>query len=194
MATKKPRSLDRSGWIDAARETLIEGGIRSVRIEPLARRLGVTTGSFYWHFKKLGDLLAALAQDWEARNSTGLFRAVAEAGPDPIGQVNALVDVWIEEHDFSPAYDSAMRDWARQNGEIEARVRRIDNRRIAVLRNIFLALGYDAPEAFIRARVTYFHQVGYYAMRITESKARRRQLKPLYLRTLIGRRVPTKKN
>ena len=53
-------------------------------------------------------------------------------------------------------------------------------------RAIFLGFGYDPERAFIRARITYFHQVGQYAMGITEDRAIRRRLRPLYREVLVG--------
>ena len=66
-----------------------------------------------------------------------------------------------------------MRDWARSSPQAARVVRRVDNRRIELIQRIFIDLGYDEPEAFVRARVTYFHQVGYYALGLGETKARR---------------------
>lgn len=178
--------LGRDAWIAAGRDALIAGGVARVRIEPLAAALGVTTGSFYWHFKDRDELLRALLADWRERNSAAMFAAVAQHAQAPQHALRALVDVWIDEAAYSPAWDAAIRDWARTSPEVEATVRRVDQRRIRLLQSVFRRLGRTAPEAFIRARVMYFHQVGYYALRIVESRARRRRLLPLYLRVLTG--------
>jgi AcrR family transcriptional regulator len=178
--------LGREAWITAARAELIAGGISRVRVEPLATRLGVTTGSFYWHFKDRQALLNALLEDWEAFNSAALFRAVRGAD-DPNEQLNAIANVWLSETDYDPAYDSAVRDWARTSPEVEKAVRRVDDKRIELLKGIFVGAGYADQKAFIRARITYFHQVGYYAMRIIETKKQRDSLKDLYLSALMGK-------
>ncbi len=191
-ATKRPTKrskttsrLGRGPWIAAAREELIAGGIDRVRVQPLAARLGVTTGSFYWHFADRPTLLDALLKDWEETNTAGMVAAVRHAG-SPRAQFEALVEVWIAETDYSPAYDSAVRDWARNAADVAKVVQRVDDRRIALLVKIFLALGYDARAAFIRARVTYFHQVGYYALGIVEGKNVRAKLKRDYVEVLLG--------
>jgi hypothetical protein len=110
----------------------------------------------------------------------------AEAG-NGLAEFASIVDLWLSEREFSPAFDTAVRDWARQSKSVAAAVRRADLRRIDVLRRIFVDLGYRDPEALVRARVTYFHQVGYYALRLEETPARRRALAPAYVRVLIGR-------
>jgi hypothetical protein len=62
----------------------------------------------------------------------------------------------------------------------------VDERRIDLLKGIFLGFGYDEAYAFIRARVTYFHQVGYYAMEIIEPRAVRDRWRPIYRDVLVG--------
>jgi AcrR family transcriptional regulator len=182
---KAPRR-DREDWLEAARRALIEGGADRVKVEPLAGVLGVTTGSFYHHFKNRQELLDALLTHWETHNSGALFHAVREAGDDADAQLDALFDTWVDERDYDPAYDSAVRDWARTSPAAEAAVRRVDDQRIELLTGIFAGFGYDPERAFIRARITYFHQVGYQAMAIIESHDRRQGLRPLYREALLG--------
>jgi AcrR family transcriptional regulator len=182
----KPPRRDRGDWLEAARRALISGGIDRVKVEPLAGLLGVTTGSFYHHFRNRQELLDGLLAHWEASNSGPWHEAVRKAGLDPDDQLDALFDTWVEETDYDPAYDSAVRDWARTSPAVEAVVRRVDDRRIALLKDIFEGFGYDPDRAFIRARITYFHQVGYQAMEIIESRERRTALRPLYREALVG--------
>jgi AcrR family transcriptional regulator len=182
---KAPRR-DREDWVQAARRALIEGGVAKVKVEPLAGVLGLTTGSFYHHFRGRQDLLDAILVHWERANTELLFQAVRDAGPDPDAQLDALFEAWLSESDYDPAYDAAVRDWARISKPAEAAVRRTDDRRIDLLKQIFLGFGYDEDRAFIRARVTYFHQVGYYAMEIIEDRAARRRWRPLYREVLLG--------
>ena len=177
---------DRADWVEAARLALIEGGVGKVKVEPLAGVLGVTTGSFYHHFQRRQDLLDAVLEHWRSENTAPLFHAVRAAGPDPDAQLDALFDAWIDESDYDPAYDSAVRDWARVSQAAEAAVHVVDDLRIDLLKEIFLGFGYDPERAFIRARITYFHQVGQYAMGITEDRAIRRRLRPLYREVLVG--------
>jgi AcrR family transcriptional regulator len=181
--------LRREAWIAAGRRALIAGGVARVRVEPLAATLGVTTGSFYWHFRDRAALLRALLTDWRERNSAALQAAADRHRGDPLAAMQALVHVWIDEAGYSPAWDAAVRDWARTSRPVATLVRRVDQQRIRLLQRLFRRFGYAAPEAFIRARITYFHQVGYYALHIAESRARRRQLVPLYFKVLTGREI-----
>ena len=179
--------MTRQDWIRAARRALITSGVEQVKVDRLAREMKITRGSFYWFFKSREELLETLLEDWEATNTKPLLDAIAKLPKgDGMAAMNALIEFWVEEKEFSPAYDSAMRDWARISPAVEKAVRRIDNKRIEAIKQMFLDMGYPEEEAFIRARVTYFHQVGYYALRIRESKATRLKLLPLYTKALIG--------
>jgi AcrR family transcriptional regulator len=165
-----------------------------VKVVRLAHDLGVTSGSFYWHFKNLQSLFDALLLDWQRTNTEPLFAAVAAHPNSGPKQFDALVDVWINETDYNPAWDAAVRDWARVSPRVEAAVRRIDAKRIDLLRNVFQCLGFSAHKAYVRARITYFHQVGYYTLRIVEPRTERLQLKPLYSEVLLGSAAPSQRD
>ncbi len=179
--------VSREEWLALARKTLISEGVNGVKVERLAAKLGVTRGGFYWFFKNRQELLDALLEDWKTANTKPFFDAVANAGPDGRDQFDAITNLYVSEEDFSPAYDAAVRDWARTSLKARHAVEAADDARIALLTDIFKTMGYDAEEAFIRARVTYFHQVGYYALGIKESKETREHYLPLYSKILSGK-------
>jgi AcrR family transcriptional regulator len=180
------KPLHREAWVQAARSALIKGGVQRVKIEPLAATLGVTTGSFYWHFKNRTELHEALIADWRQQNSSAMYDAVAANPDDPERAMDTLADIYILEQGYSPAWDAAMRDWARTSAVVERAVRQVDEQRIELWRGIFKKLGYEDHAAFMRARLTYFHQVGYYSLRIAETQADRLRLKQAYIDILIG--------
>lgn len=184
--SKPAERLDPQVWVAAARAALIEGGIARVKVAPLAQKLGVTTGSFYWHFQDLPALHAAMLADWESTNTEPMFAAVARSPASARAQLQALVDLWVSESGYSPLWDAAVRDWARVSREVESSVRRVDDRRLELLHSVFKRAGYADPEALVRARITYFHQVGYYALHIVERPSERQRLKPIYIEALLG--------
>ena len=83
-----------------------------------------------------------------------------------------------------------MRDWARVSMDTHKAVEKVDTRRIKALSDAFKNLGYSKQEAFIRASILYFHQVGYYAMNIKESYDRRLEFIPHYFKKLTGFDLP----
>ncbi|HTB27577.1 MAG TPA: TetR/AcrR family transcriptional regulator [Steroidobacteraceae bacterium] len=183
---RDPRALGRQDWIEAARRMLIAKGVERVRVDGLARTLKITRGSFYWHFPNRKALLDGLLEDWSVRNTAPFLAAAADERRSGEEKFRALVDIWLDESEYDPAYDAAVREWARTSARVANIVRRVDRRRLDLLANICSDLGYDPLEAEIRARITYFHQVGYYALGLKESGRTRRRLAPIYTRVLLG--------
>ncbi len=183
---KRDKALTRQDWILAARKILIKSGIESVKVEPLARLLRVTPGSFYWHFSKRGELHEALLANWREANTDSFHRAVERARPDPRNRYLAFIGVWMLEKEFNPRYDRAVREWAQRSTAVAKLLMEIDTDRVGLLTEIFEGFGYKDMEAEVRARVTYYHQVGYYALDIKESQQRRFELGPYYAKVLTG--------
>lgn len=183
---KRAKALTRQDWVRAARRALIKSGIEGVKIEPLARVLAVTPGSFYWHFQKREDLHAALLADWRDSNTASFHRAVERAGSDPRDQYLAVLGVWVLEKEFDPRYDRAVREWAQRSTKVRAILREVDKDRIDLLTTIFEGFGYHGLVAEMRARVAYYHQAGYYALDIVEPQSRRIELGPYYAEILTG--------
>lgn len=164
---------------------LVARGVERVRVEALARTLRITRGSFYWHFRSRKALLDSLLEDWRVRNTAPFLAAAADERRSGEDKFRAIVNVWLDESEYDPAYDAAIREWARTSAPVANLVRRVDRRRIALLAGICRELGCDPQEAEIRARITYFHQVGYYALGLKESDRTRRRLAPIYTRVLL---------
>lgn len=178
-------TLEREHWLAAARKTLIKEGIAAVKVDRLAKALKVTRGGFYWRFTGHKDLLESLLADWRDTNSATMLAALRGPG-GPVERFQALMNVWIDEKGFDPAYDVAVREWARVSKSVARVVDMVDAERIEAFHQLFLDAGYPEDEAFIRARVVYYHQVGYYAMRVNEPRDRRHSLAELYYRVLTG--------
>ena len=184
-ATAEPR-LGRGDWVDAALEVLVDEGVEAVRITRLAEALAVTRGSFYWHFKDREDLLDALLGRWRRGNTAAVVEAVEGVASLTDG-ILGLFDAWIDPAQFDPRLDSAMRGWARRAPEIRAAVEAADNTRIEAITDLFKRFGTAMPEAFVRARVIYFAQVGYYALDIEEPMAERVSYLEAYFTCFTGR-------
>jgi AcrR family transcriptional regulator len=165
---------------------LISEGIIAVKIDRLAKAAGVTRGGFYWRFKSRDELLDALIEDWRERNTTPMLRVLTSDLP-PKERMRGLAELYIEGRGFSEAYDSAVRAWAALSPPIAEIVRAVDGIRIAALEGLFHDVGFDADEAMIRARITYFHQVGYYAIGMQETAGERWDLVDRYTDVLFSK-------
>jgi AcrR family transcriptional regulator len=188
MAVANSR-LTRDDWIGVARKALVTSGIDDVKVDVLARRIKVTRGSFYWHFESRQDLLNALLEDWETNNRREIdaIRSLVAMQGDALLE---LFRVWLGEDPSFPAFDIAIRVWARKAPAVARMVRKIDDAWIAVLQEQLERRGLTPPESFVRARIMYFHQVGYFAMSIQEDIADRAQLAPYYYTALTGMPAP----
>jgi AcrR family transcriptional regulator len=183
----RQRPQGREIWLDTARQALIEEGTAGVEINKLAKRLGGSRSSFYWFFKNRAQLLEELVGYW-AQTSTVLFEKVLQApGRSGVEEYLAMTNLWIDENEYDPKWDGAVRDWARTSQTVRKVVQAVDQKRIDVLERIFNDMGYTGKEAHVRARVMYYHQVGYYAMGVDESQKERRALIPYYQKVLTGR-------
>ena len=189
-ARRKPAKrppLGRDVWLDTARRALIEDGTAGIEINKLARRLGVSRGGFYWFFRSRQQLLDELLALWVG-TSTVLYERILQSNQhDGMREYFALIDLWVDEKDYDPKWDGAVRDWARTSAAVLEAVHAVDQQRIVVIERIFLDMGYRGLEALMRARITYYHQVGYYALGVRESRSQRRQLLPYYAKVLTGR-------
>lgn len=185
--SRKDRNLDRASWIAAARRTLIEKGISGVSLRQLADDLGATTGAFYWQFSNLEDLLEDVRKDWAERNTEPFTAAISAAGDDGWDQYLAYVKVILEEKDYSPQYDNAVRDWAHSSPRTAEILQQIEAFRIEQLRQVFVALGFGGRAAKVRAHITYFSQTGYNAMQVSEPREERLMNVPFYAEVLTDR-------
>jgi AcrR family transcriptional regulator len=184
---RRPRSLGREAWLEAARSALIEEGTAGIEINKLAKRLGVSRGGFYWFFASRDQLLDELLAFW-VQTSTHLFERILRSHDgDGMREYQALVDLWIDEKEYDPKWDAAVRDWARTSAAVLSAVKVVDQKRIALLERLFRDMGYRGKEAHVRARITYYHQVGYYALGVQESRRERMELLPFYTRVLTGK-------
>ncbi|MBJ7437770.1 MAG: TetR/AcrR family transcriptional regulator [Sphingopyxis sp.] len=178
-------TLSTRDWLDAARALLVRDGIDAVKIGRIAKECGVTRGGFYWRFKDRGELLGLLLDEWRQTNTAPLIATLR--GPGTLAErFRAAASLWIEERDFDPRFDTAVRNWALVSPDVAAIVHQVDEERITAFADLFREAAYDADEALVRARIVYFHQIGYYALHIQETPQERMRLANIYFRVLTG--------
>ncbi len=183
------KRLTRQDWIAAARKVLVKRGVDEVKVDRLARQMRVTRGSFYSHFKNRKELFDALLTDWETRNYFDIAQVQARwARSAP--EMAAVISLWLSEDPNALSFDIALRAWARRTAEVVDSVRRVDKAWIGLLQKAFERDGMAVDEALVRARITYFHQIGYWALDLNEEQGERLRLVPIYYRVLTGHDVP----
>jgi len=181
-------TLSREAWLNAAVNMLERHGIANVKIDRLSKQLKVTRGSFYFHFQGLKDLLASMVHEWRTRNCLPFQRLANYEITDGLAFFDMVAGIWGKEDPFSPKLDLAIRDWSRSNPALAREITAIDDLRIDLLKRAFLAMGYTDDESIVRARITYFHQIGHYALSFKEKLSDRLRLQTLYAEVLVGPR------
>jgi AcrR family transcriptional regulator len=148
----------RAQWLVAGLESLRKGGVGEVRVERLAADLGITKGSFYWHFKNRGELLEALLEHWSREMTDVEFERIQALRGGLAGRLLALAEDVLEKG--MGRYDPAIRAWARTDRKVAAAVGQVDRRRVRALTGFFEDGGFGAAEARTRARLFYTFLLG----------------------------------
>ena len=143
--TRTPRHR----WIEEGLRALAAGGPATVRVEVLAQALGVTKGGFYGHFADRDALLGEMLDSWERMSIDDVLERVERKGGDARAKVR-LAGALTFSRELLPV-DLAIRDWARRDPAVAARLRRVDNRRMDYLRLLFGAICRDEAEAEARS-------------------------------------------
>lgn len=147
-SARRPRKTRRD-WIVAASESLTNFGVEGLRVERLARELGVTKGSFYWHFSTRDELIEAVLDQWEGDSVDRVFAAVEARGGNARSR---LLLFWREARAVVQSkLDVSLRDWAAYDVRAQNAVRRVDSARIRFLREHFYAMGADEADSEARA-------------------------------------------
>ncbi|MEI3855292.1 MULTISPECIES: TetR/AcrR family transcriptional regulator [Ensifer] len=174
------------GWLEAAYDSLLESGVDSVKILPLAKRLNLSRTSFYWFFKDREELLNALIARWREKNTGNLVKQ-SEAYAESLAEAMLNVfDCWVNKDLFDSQFEFAVRSWALQSPEIQAEVHEADQARMEALSRMFMRFGYEAGPADVRARTTYLVQIGYISMQSKEDLALRMKRIPEYIAIYTG--------
>lgn len=168
--TEKPR-LSRDAWVEAALAALSEGGVEAIAVEPLARRLGVTKGSFYWHFRNRDELLEATLSEWAGERTEGVIEKLAEI-QDPRERLGEWARYVLgADHSLVLSLHAAADD------PIVAPVlRRVTERRIEWLAALLREAGVPAATARRRARLLYAGDLGLFQVRRALGEPSEREL------------------
>ena len=154
------RSVD--AWIEAGLRRLVSDGLGGVRIATLAGDLGVTKGSFYWHFRDRGAFLRAMAVSWADGHVRRHVTAARAAGSDARARLRHLLALFVAEG-IGPAA-RAMRDWGRTDAHVRRSVERADRAVLGFLVELFEDLGMDPRDAALRARILFWAGTGWHVV------------------------------
>ncbi len=140
--------LTREQWLRKALDALSRGGGSRIRVERLAADLGVTTGSFYWHFKSLDEFLRLLLDHWKQVSTASVIEHVDATPGDARERLLELMRFVIRE-DLG-RYDTAVGAWASQDPEVAAYAADAIQARVGYVTGLFSEMGYEPDEAVLR--------------------------------------------
>ena len=155
-----PTRTPRSAWLDEGLRALADGGPEAVRVEALARALGVTKGGFYNHFADRTALLGELLDAWERLVVDDVIERLEAGGGDGRAKLLGLFELGSSRGRQLVKMELAVRDWARRDKAVARRLKRVDNRRAAYLRSLFAEFLDDEDEVEVRCLVALSLFVG----------------------------------
>lgn len=150
--------LSAADWQQAALDALSEGGLQNIAIEVLAKRLGVTKGSFYWHYVSRDALIQAALELWESQEQEQVFGKL-DALPDPQARLTALVGLIADDIKAHKIYSELLK--AVDHPMVKLVLARISRKRIEYLTASFRQAGMPRQMAINRARLTYSAYAGF---------------------------------
>ena len=169
--TRSERSgrLSAEDWAQAALDLIAEQGVAAVAVEPLARRLGVTKGSFYWHFPSRDALLAAALERWEKLEQETVWSRL-EAVPDARARLRSLFTMVAAEYKAHIVYSELLK--AMDHPAVQPVIGRVSERRLEYLTASFRQAGLGRADARNRARLAYAAYVGFLQLNLQLKQAR----------------------
>jgi len=164
MAVGKREPLSVRDWTEAALQALARGGLAAVAVEPLAKTLGATKGSFYWHFADRNALLHATLELWEQRDTDQVLAGISET-QDAATRLRRLVELALLSVQRGADADVGSIELALQSSAthplVAPALQRVTSRRIDALTALYSALGLPRARAREHALLAYTAYLGH---------------------------------
>ncbi|MEO0398360.1 MAG: TetR/AcrR family transcriptional regulator [Pseudomonadota bacterium] len=148
--------LSENDWLDHGLKTLAMSGFAAIKAASMAETLGVSRGSFYWHFKDLRDFQVRLLDHWQSRTTDATIQDLDAKDRDH----DRLSDLMARAYAARPELDRAVRVWAEYDEEARKRLNKVDKLRIDYIRKLLKAEGLKDGDARRRARFLYAASLG----------------------------------
>jgi AcrR family transcriptional regulator len=149
--------LSATDWLDQGLRTLVKSGFTALKAEPLAKAMGVSRGSFYWHFADIGAFHAAILAHWRDVAVEQIITDVEAVSPAR----DALPALLRRAFGSRPPLEGAMRSWATHDDRVRTAVAAVDRRRVAYVESLLRNSGLSAEAARARAQIFYWAFLGF---------------------------------
>jgi AcrR family transcriptional regulator len=151
--------LSADDWVERGLALLMAEGLGAIKISRLCRELGVTKGSFYWHFADVDALMAAIAERWCTQTREELSRLQDVQGLPPLDRIRAMGLRLVD--DASWHVERALREWSAHDPDVAEVLRETERFIFGVVQQALLELGYDAAAARLRAGLLVYAGIGF---------------------------------
>jgi len=153
----QPSRADASQWVLAAMDILAAHGVDALRVEQLAKSLGVTKGSFYWHFRDRDAFLEAILDTWRRRATLQIIDRLEQSGQSPKDRLAALLSLPYAgtKAEQAASVELAIRLWARTDARALRALAEVDTLRLRYFAQLFGAMGMTEQDAGIKSVVAY---------------------------------------
>lgn len=178
MVKNSSKRLSKSDWLRAALDLLSVSGVESVKIVPLAKQLGVTSGSFYWHFSNRPELYEALLDYWEREMTDKAIEAARNHQGPPKERIWSLMEHVMDSG--LAKYDLAIWHWAQIDPTAQEFFTRTVEKRFKFAAWMFEQVGFDQAQAEARGRMMVVYMMGESTLLPEETDDRKEQLKLKY--------------
>jgi AcrR family transcriptional regulator len=169
VAARKSQSrLSVADWLQAGYALLAEQGVRALKIENLCRQVGVTRGSFYWHFEDMESYRAALVESWNVFLERDRQELAELDVLPPRERLRAMMTALTGARHWM--LERAMREWARTDHVAAASIRAADRRLVKTVAKAYADYGFSANDAKLRAELTFAAGIG--LLHLADSAAR----------------------
>ncbi len=169
--------LSRESWLLRALDVLKREGIAGVRVERLARELGVTKGSFYHHFGDRPELMGEMLRYWAEELTRRAIEIIDDAGGDASNKLLALMRL-ITDEDMG-RFETSIRAWASFDPIAAQEVTQVDHMRFKFINSLFAASGFEGLEGEMRTRTFMYYMIAEPSIFYREAKSKQRQLQKL---------------
>jgi AcrR family transcriptional regulator len=148
--------LTKSDWIDHGLRTLANDGPNALKVGPMATKLNVSRGSFYWHFRDIADFRSEVLRSWQERTTDQVIYELEAAKAEPDRLKHLMKRAFVAKRSL----DRAIRSWASDDEDVAAIVASVDARRVAYIAKLLVAAGVDSRRALPRAAFMYWAYLG----------------------------------
>jgi AcrR family transcriptional regulator len=156
MVTAMDHRLTKSDWIGHGLRTLASEGSNALKVGPMAAKLEVSRGSFYWHFRDIAEFRSQVLRSWQERMTDQVIKELESAKAEPDRLKHLMKRAFVEQ----PRLDRAIRAWAAEDEDVARIVASVDARRVAYIAKLLVAAGVDSRRASPRAAFMYWAYLG----------------------------------